>query len=222
VTSSRATLGDYEVWFRDVCGAEVVPVEVHAGEAPSAEQRFDALIISGSPRSVTEPEAWMAAAADFALAAAGQGTPVLGVCFGHQLLAWRLGGQVERNPKGRELGTVMVELSEPGQASALFAGFPAQFEVQATHEDVVTRLPDGALRLAFNGAAEVQAFSWGPRVFGVQFHPEMDATSIRACIESPLTTETQRAGAVARETPWGRRLLENFLSVGERTSQAAR
>lgn len=222
VTSSRATLGDYEVWFGHAAGAELTPVEAHAGEQAPEAAAFDAVIITGSPRSVTEPEPWMAATADVALAAAKQGTPVLGVCFGHQLLAWRLGGRVERNPKGRELGTVTVTLTDVGRQSPLFAGFPEGFEVQATHEDVVTALPPGAERLAGNDTASVQAFSLGARIFGVQFHPEMDATSIQACLDAPTTSAAQRTGAVARETPWGRRLLANFLSVLERTAPAAR
>ena len=67
--------------------------------------------------------------------------------------------------------------------------------------------------LAFNESCGVQAFSHGPRTFGVQFHPEMDATSIRYCIDAPETRAEDRARAVARETPWGERLLRRFIEL---------
>lgn len=213
VTSSRATLGDYEVWFSRAAGASMHPVELHAGEVPPPREGFDAIVISGSPLSVTAPEEWMVRAADYALEAAEQGTPVLGVCFGHQLLAWRAGGRVERNPKGRELGTVAVTLTEAGRRARLFRDVPAVFEVQATHEDVVTALPPGAEVLAANAFVEVQAYALGERVVGVQFHPEMDAASIRAAIEAPTTKDEDRRRALAKESPWGARLLRNFLGL---------
>jgi GMP synthase (glutamine-hydrolysing) len=154
----------------------------------------------------------MERAADFLLDAAGQGRVVLGVCFGHQLLAWRHGAKIAKNPKGRELGTVFVELTDAGRRSPLFAGFPERFEVQATHDDVVVESA-GLEVLSTNAACGVQAFSVGPRAFGVQFHPEMDAASIGYCIGSPDTRPEDRARAVARETPWGERLLRQFIEL---------
>jgi GMP synthase-like glutamine amidotransferase len=84
--------------------------------------------------------------------------------------------------------------------------------VQATHHDIVTEVP-GLTVLAFNEVCGVQAFSRGPRTFGVQFHPEMDAASISYCIEARDTLAEDRARAVARETPWGARLLQRFLEL---------
>lgn len=213
VTSSRAVLGDYEVWFSRVCGeVSLHPVEVHSGEVPPSIQGFDGVIMTGSPLSVTAPTDWMKRAADFMAEAAEKRRPVLGVCFGHQLLAWHHGARVAKNPKGRELGTVSVQLTEQGRRSPLFEDFPQQFEVQATHDDVV--LEGGGLEvLAFNERCGVQAFSRGTRIFGVQFHPEMDATSIRYCIDAPETRPEDRSAAVARETPWGERLLRRFIEL---------
>lgn len=213
VTSSKAVLGDYEVWFsRAAGGAQMTPVELHAGEAPPPVEGFDAVIMTGSPLSVTQPTEWMARAADF-LVEAAEKKPVLGVCFGHQLLAWRHGAQVVRNPKGRELGTVFVELTAAGQRCALLGSLPARFDVQATHEDMVVQASAAMTVLATNAQCEVQAFSVGPRTWGVQFHPEMDAASIRYCIESKDTRPEDREGAVARETEFGARLLRRFLEL---------
>lgn len=214
VTSSRAVLGDYEAWFGRGCGEVTLEtVELHAGERPPEGLRFDGVIMTGSPLSVTQPTEWMARAADFLLEAGEAGKPVLGVCFGHQLLAWRVGAKVVKNPLGRELGTVTVELNAQGRAAPLFSGFPERVEVQATHEDLVVEPPSSLRVLAANATCAVQAFQLGPRSYGVQFHPEMDAASIQFCIDSKDTRAEDRAKAVARETPWGERLLRRFVEL---------
>jgi len=118
---------------------------------------------------------------------------------------------VVKNPRGRELGTVWIEQTQAGRGSQLFAGMPERFDAQATHEDVV--LPSPALQiLASNALCEVQAFAAGPRTFGVQFHPEMDAASIGFCIAAERAPEV-KAAAVARETRWGAHLLQRFLEL---------
>ena len=217
VTSSKALLGDYEVWFRHACAglAELTPVELHAGERPPSWRGFDAVLMTGSPLSVVEPVAWMERAADAMLEAAER-VPVLGVCFGHQLLAWRLGARVVKNPRGRELGTQPVRLTAAGRADPLFRGLPALVEVQETHEDVVEAPPPGATLLAENDFCAVQAFAWGPRIRGVQFHPEMNAASIRYAIRAEQRLEAgarEALDAGARDTPWGALLLQNFVQA---------
>ncbi|MEW6432524.1 MAG: gamma-glutamyl-gamma-aminobutyrate hydrolase family protein [Myxococcota bacterium] len=216
-TSSREALGDYEAWFSARVGrlASFRPVELHAGEAPP-DGGYDAIIMSGSPESVTRGEPWMARAGDFMLEAAERGVPVLGVCFGHQLLAWRLGGAVVKNPRGRELGTISVALTAAGRADPLFHGLPDVVGVQSTHEDHVEPLPAAATLLASTAVSLVQAFAFGPRVRGVQFHPEMDQASTRWVVMDPKVQieETERRALYAQvhDTPWGTRLLENFLT----------
>ncbi len=211
VTSSRARLGDYEAWFGDaVAGlATVHPVELHAGEAPPPLEGFDAVIMTGSPRSVLERETqlWMGRAADFLLEAA-QRVPVLGVCFGHQLLGWKLGAEVRRNPLGRELGTVEVSVV---RRDPLFADLPEVLHVQATHEDELAQLPPGATLLATNAASPVQAFSHGDRLRGVQFHPEMNAASIQYCVDAAEPSLALRARPPVFDSLHGATLLRNFV-----------
>jgi GMP synthase (glutamine-hydrolysing) len=105
--------------------------------------------------------------------------PVLGVCFGHQLLGRGLGGEVRQHPAGWEVGTCKVKLTDAGLESPLFAGFDPEFDVIESHRDAVFTLPAGARLLATNAHTPIQAFSVEDRFFGVQFHPEMNGEILR-------------------------------------------
>lgn len=206
VTRSRERLGDYEAWFAQASGAEVTKVEVHAGEVPPPAAGFDVIVMSGSPKSVTALEPWMLHAADFLAEAVAAGRPVLGVCFGHQLLAWRFGAKVVKHERGRELGTFEVRRTAAGASDALFSRLPPVFDAQQTHEDHVVE-PTAALTvLATNAHSAVQAFRVGDRGYGVQFHPEMSAAATQFVIDD------EGGQGRARETPAGVLLLREFVA----------
>jgi GMP synthase (glutamine-hydrolysing) len=103
--------------------------------------------------------------------------PFLGICFGHQMLAQALGGDVQRNPFGREIGT--VRLTRVADDPVLFTGLPRTFDVHETHVDAVVKLPPGAQVLARTDRDPAAVFRAGALVRGVQFHPEFDADVIR-------------------------------------------
>jgi GMP synthase (glutamine-hydrolysing) len=226
----RVAHGDYDRWFARAIPADRFALRVvaaHLGEAlPRRARDHDAVIMSGSPLSVTDGAPWMRRAGAYLREAAEQGVPVLGVCFGHQLLAETYGATVRRNPRGRELGTVECRLTGAGERDPLFEGVPAAFAVQATHEDHVEDVPAALEVLAANGSTPVQAFRSGPLVRAVQFHPELDAAALRTMVESriPLLEREARArGAEPRAhvreilasigpAPYGARVLANFLA----------
>jgi GMP synthase (glutamine-hydrolysing) len=159
----------------------------------------------------------MSRAAAYLLEAARH-RPVLGVCFGHQLVAHALGGRVERNPRGREAGTGEIRLTDAGRRDPLFAGLPPVLEVQQTHTDHVASLPDSAEVLAVNDFTPVQAFAVGDLMRCVQFHPELDAARSRSLNEGrrELLDREAPGGAAAvlssiRRTRHGADVLENWL-----------
>jgi GMP synthase (glutamine-hydrolysing) len=104
-----------------------------------------------------------------------QQKPILGVCYGHQLLAWAFGGVVGFHPNGREIGTIDIELTLEAASDVLFAKMPKQFSAQASHQQSVLSLPDGAVLLAKNSFDAHHAFRLGSSTWGVQFHPEFSA-----------------------------------------------
>ena len=99
--------------------------------------------------------------------------PILGICLGHQLLAYWLGGEVQQ---GRwEVGWLPITVNEEGQADPLLAGLGAEFYGFLWHGDQVTRLPPGAVLLASSERCRVQIYRLSGRlVWGLQFNPQYD------------------------------------------------
>jgi GMP synthase (glutamine-hydrolysing) len=218
-------IGDYEGWFQRVLG-DVVTLEVHrAFEKPQHRlDGYDGLIITGSSRSLVNKEPWMDDAAAFVRLAASAGVPVLGVCFGHQLIGHAYGGRVRQNPRGWEIGTVEVELTEEGKRDPLFAGSPPRLYVIESHQDEVETLGPEARSLSCNAHTEHQAIAVGEHVRGVQFHPEMSAPVMRGILQHRrhiLVDDARRRArdgfcvdtliAGASDCPHGERVLTNFV-----------
>jgi GMP synthase (glutamine-hydrolysing) len=195
----RARHGDFTDWFEALLGGRASGVVVDAvkGELPDPRD-YGGILVTGSLASVTRLERWMEALGAWLLGAS-EHRPVLGVCFGHQLLAHALGGRVERHPDGPELGTVEVELTSEGRTDPLFQGMASPLSVQVAHEDHVPEAPPGAVVLARNRHAPVQAFAAGPRLRGVQFHPEFDADRNRSFVEVERPSLDRRYPGVAEE-----------------------
>lgn len=177
--------GPFARWIREGTGhswrGEWWSHDVRTSRPLPGPRDADAFIITGSSSSVTERAPWMLRAAGLVRAIVAAGTPLFGICFGHQLVAHALGGEVRKNPRGREIGTVRVErvADDP-----LFAGLPRVFDAHATHVDVVTQLPRGARVLARTDLDEVASFAIGCAVRTVQFHPEFDADVMRAYVRA--------------------------------------
>ena len=225
----QLSVGDYEHWFVESLGHERYRFDirhVHRGAPlPADATGYDAVMMTGSPMSVTRLEPWMVRAGEFMMNAADRGTPGLAVCFGHQLLAHLHGARVVRNHQGREMGHVEVRLSPEGREDPLFDGLPERITVYTTHEDIVEHAPEGTTVLAGNANTSVQALAFGPRMRGVQFHPEVHPAAMRALIlarAEGLEAEAlsrgmspgQRVSALLAgiaPSPAGGRILQNFL-----------
>lgn len=212
--------GGFPHWIRVAGGLrpdEAVVVDVEAGAVLPSREGFAGTIITGSGAMVTDRAEWSERSAAWLHDAAHAGMPLLGICYGHQLLAHALGGEVGNHPQGREMGTVEVELHAPAGDDALFGVLPNQFHAQATHQQTVLRAPEGATVLARSVHDACQAFRWGDRAWGVQFHPEFSATHMRGYVQARHVA-LQREGLCpktiagdVRATPQARRVLSRFV-----------
>jgi GMP synthase (glutamine-hydrolysing) len=156
--------------FRRELAADLVEFDVNEGELPP-DFAVDGVVMTGSRSSVYWDEPWIADLLDWVEAAAERDLPMLGICYGHQVLAESLGGRVEPMDDV-EIGYREIQRT---RADPLFAGVADPFVAFETHSDRVTELPPGATLLAENDRG-VQAFRHGDR-WGVQFHPEYDRSS---------------------------------------------
>ena len=144
--------------------------DVYLGDKVDPEYG-DAWIITGSEYSVDDEHRWINSLEYAIRKIVKLNKPILGVCFGHQLIAKALGGMVSKNPLGWEVGGCPVELNVEGLKSSIFDGFSETFYCAETHQDAVLELPSSCMELASNNMGN-QAFQYGNTVFGVQFHPE--------------------------------------------------
>ncbi len=161
-------------------------VNLHRGEALPDLDSVEALWVMGGPMDVWQEDLfdWLAPEKRFIRAAvAERGLPFLGVCLGHQLLADALGGRVASGPP--EVGVLPVSFAPDGMGSVFFDGVEAPFRTLQWHGAEVTTIPEGARVLATSEVCPVQAFQWGPRAFGLQFHAEIEADTVRQWLEIP-------------------------------------
>jgi GMP synthase (glutamine-hydrolysing) len=222
--------GDFPHWFAALWRDQPVDVTVFDGVQPRAMpplRGFAGVVLTGSPASMTDPEPWMEIAVEFVRDAARHGTPVLGVCFGHQLIGAAYGGSVVRNPAGPEHATGTIELTSAGRADPLFDGVPDRFDANLSHWDALeasTLSPANGIRvLAANDRTGAQAIAGGDAIRGVQFHPEFSGAIARAYVEAHravLAASADDRGAPddhpdslshrARDTPAAVQVFSNF------------
>lgn len=168
--------GDFEDWFAEGMGVtDLLQIDVFREQPLPAAQTLSGVVVTGSPAMVSSRLDWSERTAKWLRKAVGTGLPILGVCYGHQLLAHALGGTVGPNPMGRQIGTVSSQLIDNKCKDKLLGHLPGTFAVQASHSEVVLELPTGAQRLAINPLDRNFAICFAPNTWGVQFHPEFSA-----------------------------------------------
>ncbi len=210
--------------FRRELPVELVEYDVTGGELPES-CAFDGCVVSGSRASVYWDEAWLPPLKAYVHQVIEAELPVLGVCFGHQLLADVLGGTVEDMGE-YEIGYREIERTAD---APLFADMSERFTAFTTHSDTVTELPAGAELLAENEYG-IHGFRVDD-VYGVQFHPEYDietAEAITRAKDELAERRKQRVLAGITEEAYAEaqtatRVFENFVErvVATRTQDAS-
>lgn len=176
------------------------------------------IVITGSHSMVSEAEPWSEALKPWLNEALESDIAMLGVCYGHQLMASAFGGVSDYHPAGRESGTHGVQLTQEGRQDPLFGQLPPRFDAHLSHAQTVLKAPTGATVLACNDHDEHQALRYGPRQWSVQFHPEFTPAVMRAYIErqrAALRDQGEDPGSLSAnvmEAPKAASLLTRFLT----------
>jgi len=224
-------LGDFDQWtLRSLASPGMRPevVDVEHGERLPDHRRCAGVIMTGSHAMVTDNLPWSVDLEAWLREAVPEPVPILGVCYGHQLLARATGGKIDYHPAGREIGTVDIRLLPQSSNDPLFGAVPDCFRAHTTHAQSVLELPPGAVHLAMNAYESNHAFRLGDCAWGVQFHPEFDAQVMReyiAGLASQITAlgrDVDRLLGEVGETPVAAGILRKFGDlVAARADQAS-
>jgi GMP synthase-like glutamine amidotransferase len=141
--------------------------------------------------------------------------PILGVCYGHQILAELYGGGVSNDLEQNKVGTHEVSLTEEGERDPLFKTLPKRFDAQYAHKDSVTSLPAGSTLLATGSSCKFSALRYGPRAYTMQFHPEETKSDMLAGLSNApgYTPEGVSIESIVRESPEASTLLSRWVEI---------
>ncbi len=204
-----------------VPGATVEVRRAPQEDLPTRLTHYDRVIVSGSVTSANDDAPWIERLQGALKLWVDRGTPVLGVCYGHQMIARTLGGKsAVRRAAEPEFGWTEIQVSE---TDPLFSGLPRTFHSYSSHYDEVCELAPGMKRLASSEICQVQAFAVSEKpIWGIQFHPEK--TLHEATVElrnkrlqgEPKKLLNANSGEKLFNAEVGAKIFSNFLTQGAR------
>jgi GMP synthase (glutamine-hydrolysing) len=169
------------IWLVDA-GADLEVCRPWAGDEVTGLAGYDGFVILGGSMGANDDHThpWLTTVKERIREAAETGLPTLGLCLGHQLAAVALGGTVEVNPRGQQVGLYDVGWRPEAADDNLLSGFPPDIRGIQWNSDIVTTLPEGSVTLAETAEGELQVARFAPTVWGVQLHPEADAPVVQS------------------------------------------
>lgn len=210
--ANRALLrfGEYPEMFARLYRAADPSITVQSyaaidGELPGAPDECDAWLITGSRHGVYDDLPWIEPLKEFLRRARAVHVPIIGICFGHQIMAEAFGGHAEKSSKGWGVGLQQYDVA--ADPPGWMAGAPAHIAIHAMHQDQVTAIPDDATCLASSPFCGYAMLAYGdreaPDAISIQPHPEFDATFMRALIDEMRGTRFTDAEADAAQAGLG-------------------
>ncbi|WP_054261479.1 glutamine amidotransferase [Propionispora sp. 2/2-37] len=216
--------GDFEDFIISQIGIpvkDVVVAPVYISKTIPSLRDVSAVIITGSHSMVTDRQEWSRELSNWLKNIRITSVPILGICYGHQIIADAWGGVVDYHPGGAEVGTVAIELTEAGKKDVLLRCLPERFSGHVAHAQTVITLPKNARLLAANSFEPHHAFVIHDNIWGVQFHPEFNEAVMRTYIEKERVILQQEGHDLERITysltdhTYGRRLLRRFITLAQ-------
>ena len=193
------TYGDYPAMFARMLGPqfEIERFDAAAGELPADPSAHHAYLITGSPAGVYERLPWITPLCEFIRSA--KDSRMVGICFGHQVMAQALGGEVIKSPKGWGAGLHRYEVVNPEP----WTNGERQIAIPASHQDQVVRQPPNTRVVARSDFTPFAALAWTDRpAISFQFHPEFSVGYAKALIEKRFDRVNDPAAALASlDTP---------------------
>lgn len=211
----RERFGDYPAMFRKLLGENAHAwrtYDVAAGDLPRTPDEQQAYIVTGSSAGVYDPLPWIAPLKGFLRAARSQ-VPLVGVCFGHQVMAEAFGGKVIKSPKGWGVGLHRYEVADRRG----WMDEAATISVPASHQDQVVEAPPGAAVLGGSSFCPFGVLDYGDgRAISIQLHPEFEPAYAKALIENRrgtrYTDEEADRAILSYEQPDDRRRVGEWIA----------
>lgn len=174
----------FGTWLEEA-GCSLDVVRPYAGDPLPSLEGYDGLVVLGGPMGANDDELhpWLGPVKEQLRQAHAAGVPTLGICLGHQLIAAALDGTVRPNDRGQQVGLLGVGWTDAAATDPLMGALATPRRGVQWNDDVVVALPADAVLLAETEHGEVQAARFGPRMWGVQLHPEVDAPVLRPWAE---------------------------------------
>lgn len=188
-----------------------VTFDVRLGEYPSQTGPDDVILVTGSRHSVYEPMAWITRAHEYVRQLHAQRRKVIGVCFGHQLIASALGGETQRAAGGWAVG---VHTARVLNHKSWMQPRREAFRLLCSHRDQVTTLPPEAECIAATDFCPVAAFTVGSHVLGLQAHPEFEKAYARDQLNvrrGTLGAALHDAGVASLEQPTDEAVVAEWM-----------
>lgn len=214
----RDQFPDYPAMFRHMVGGvdssfRFETISVVKGEALPDPAALDAVLYTGSPAGVYDPEPWIASLTDFIRQAASVQTPQVGICFGHQMMGEALGGQVVKSDKGWGVGRHTYEILQCPDWSAVPS--PPSLRVAVSHQDQVLVCPPSATVIAASDFTPIAALSYGGfPALSFQCHPEFEpdyAAALYTARRAALGDEKTDTAVASLQGECDRRFLAEWI-----------
>jgi len=186
----QEAVGDYHFMYSSMFSGHDFTFQTYSVvdmEFPNGASNADGWLISGSKHGAYEDHAFIPPLEDLIRTIADQGLPLVGVCFGHQIIAQAFGGTVEKFDAGWAVGRQTYEIDGD------------EYQLNAWHQDQVTRLPESATRVGTSAFCENAMLYYEGKALTIQPHPEFDARAVAGLLETRADTVPQDLQTHARD-----------------------